>query len=82
MKSFGSKELIKCLVKLKFTPEPQVGSRHRKYTSPNKVEKGSRPFFIVIQGRKEYDRVTQKKIINQVKKLGFSEDQIMEAMWK
>lgn len=79
--SFGAKELIKCLCHLKYIEEPQVGSRHCKYRSPNHVEKGMMPFIIVIQGKSEFDPYWQREYIKQIKRHGFSEDDIEEAMW-
>lgn len=76
MKSFGSKELIKCLKNLGFKQQPQVGSRHLKFSSPKKVEVGKRPFIIVLQGKKEFDPVTQKKIIKQIELLGYTKKDI------
>ena len=78
--AYGSRELITCLTHLKYTPEPQVGSRHRKYRSPNHVEKGMMPFILVIQGRSEYDPYWQREYIKQIKRHGFSQTQIEEAM--
>lgn len=81
MKSFGSTEFTRCLKRLGFAPEPQVGSRHRKYTCPKKHVPSERPFLIVLQGKSEYDRVTQSKIMSSMKKHGFSIQEIDTAMW-
>lgn len=40
-----------------------------------------RPFLIVLQGKSEYDRVTQSKILSSIKKHGFSLQEIDSAMW-
>lgn len=80
-RSYGSRELIRCLLKLRYTPEPQIGSRHRKYRSPNSVQKGMYPFILVIQNRSEYDQFWQREYMKQIKRHGFSGDQIEEAMW-
>jgi len=80
--AYGSKELIRCLIHLKYAPEPQVGSRHRKYRSPNHVEKGTMPFVLVIQGKSEYDPYWQREYIKQIKRHGFSEAEIEMAMWR
>lgn len=81
MKSFGSIEFIRCLKGLGFAPQPQVGSRHLKYTCPKKHVPPERPFLIALQGKSEYDRVTQSKIMSSIKKHGFSIQEIEIAMW-
>ena len=80
MKSFGAKELISCLLRLGFAQQRQVGSRHLKFKCPKKHVAGERPFVEVLQGKSEYDRVTQNKIINNLKKHGFTMEQIITAM--
>lgn len=82
MKSYGTRELIECLKCLGYKKEPQVGSRHLKYTCPNKnkIPKGQRPFIIVIQNRNTYDPITQKDLINEIQAHGFTEDQIKECI--
>ena len=81
MISFGSKEYARCLKNLGFTTEPQVGSRHLKFTCPKKHVPSERPFLIVLQDKYEYDKVTQSKIIGGIKKHGFSVHEIDRAMW-
>ncbi len=81
MKSYGSRELITCLINLNYSEELQVGSRHLKYQSPKPVEKGMRPFIIVLQNKNNYDPITQRQYIKQIKKHGFTREQIEKAMW-
>ncbi len=80
MKSFGSKNLIQCLKHLGFLQQPQVGSRHLKFRCPKPHQAGERPFVEVLQGKSEFDRVTQNKIISTIKKHGFSLQEIIIAM--
>ncbi len=78
--SFGSRDLTRCLLKLGFTPNPQVGSRHLKFISPRPVSKGQRSFIIVLQNKKVYDPITCKNIFRQIKQLGFSEEEILKCL--
>ena len=80
MKPFGTRELIKCLIALKFKQEKQVGSRHLKFSSPKNTIAGKRPFIIVSQNKKQYDPIIQKKVIKQIEKLGFTKKEIEEAL--
>lgn len=80
MKSFGSADLVKCLTCLGFTREFSTGSSHIKYTSPKKVEKGTRPFITVILGVKIYDKTTQGRYLTQIKRLGYTKDEIASCM--
>lgn len=80
MKSFGTRELVRCLKCLGFVPAPQVGSRHLKYCAPSAGEKGKRPFIIVIQRRNTYDPIWQKAYIRQIKSLGFTQEEITKCM--
>ena len=80
MKSFGSKELIRCLFHLGFSQQPQVGSRHLKFKCPKQHIAGERPVVEVLQGKSEFDRVTQNKIIGTIKKHSFSLQEILIAM--
>ncbi|MBI5614115.1 hypothetical protein HY947_04285 [Candidatus Gottesmanbacteria bacterium] len=79
MKSFGDRALIRCLSNLGFQKQPQVGSRHWKFKCPKKHKAGERPFVEVLQGKTEYDRITQSKIISNLKKHGFTLGEIIEA---
>lgn len=74
--SFGSKELINCLLCLGFTKKRSTGSSHSKYSSPKKVAMGMRPFITVILNRKVFDPHTQSSYLLQIKKLGFSAEDI------
>jgi len=74
--SYGTRELIKLLTCLGYKPQRQVGSRHLKYRSPNKVVNGIYPFILVIQNKKEFDPHWQKEYIKQISRHGFSEKQI------
>jgi hypothetical protein len=78
--SFGAAQLISCLKCLGFTQKPQVGSRHLKYSSPRPVQKGQRPFIIVLQGKSAYDPITCKNIIREIKLLGFTGEEITACM--
>mgnify|MGYP001563609504 CR=1 FL=1 len=79
MKSFGDRTLIRCLSNLGFQKQPQVGSRHLKFKCPKNHEAGERPLIEVLQGKAEYDRITQSKIISNVKKHGFTMSEIIVA---
>ena len=80
MKSFGSKELIRCLIDLGFIQQRKIASRHLKFKCPKKHSAGERSFIEVLQGKSEFDPITQKKIVNNLLKHGFTKDQIEEAM--
>lgn len=80
MKSFGSRELIQCLINLGFTQQRKIASRHLKFKCPKRHVAGERPFLEVLQGKSEYDPVTQRKIISNLKKHGFTGGQIETAM--
>ena len=80
MKSFGSTDLIKCLLRLGFTKDKSTGSSHSKYNCPKKMEKGIRPFLIVILNVKTYDKTTQNRYLTQLKKLGYSLKELEESM--
>ena len=78
--SFGSNELIKCLRCLGFTKQRSTGSSHEKYSSPNAVAKGTRPFIMVILGRKIYDNHTRTSYLRQIRNLGFTTEKITNCM--
>lgn len=80
MKSYGTRELIKCLKCLGYREEPQVGSSHLKFRCPNKIEKGKHPFIIVRQNRNTYDPVTQSDFIHEIKRHNFTDIQIDKCM--
>lgn len=78
--SFGSNELIKCLFCLGFIKQRSTGSSHEKYTSPNTVTKGVRPFITVVLRRKIYDKHTQASYLRQIRNLGFTTEKITKCM--
>lgn len=82
MKSFGSKELCQCLRHLGFSPEPQKGTSHIKYSIPEnkKTLSGVRPFIIVQLGRKSYHPHARSRYVSQIKRLGFSKKEIMKHL--
>lgn len=78
--SFGTRELIRCLRCLGFKQQPQVGSRHLKFSSTRPVQKGKRPFVIVLQNKTTYDPITQRSYIREIKILGFTKEEILNCM--
>lgn len=81
--SFGTEKLIKCLINLGFSKQPSTGSSHVKYKCPNLqgIPIGTRPFIIVIQGVKVYDKHTMSRYRTEIRRLGYSTGQIEEAMF-
>ena len=80
MKSFGSRDLIGCLLCLEFTEGKRRATSHVKYICPKKVEAGTHPFITVILGRKTYDPVTRGRYITQLKILGYTTEEIESCM--
>ena len=80
MKSFGSSDLVKCLVCLGFSKELSAGSSHIKYKCPKAVDKGTRPFITVILKVKSYDKTTQGRYLTQIKMLGYTKEEISKCM--
>lgn len=80
MRSFGSRDLIGCLLCLKFTEGKRNASSHVKYNCPKKVEAGNYPLITVILGRKVYDKVTRGRYLTQLKKLGYTIKEIESCM--
>lgn len=78
MKSYGTRELIALLTSLGYKKGKQIASRHLKYHSPRKTSQGIYPFILVIQGRREYDPYWQREYIKQIKKQGFTQEEIEE----
>ncbi len=74
--SYGTRELVSLLNCLGYKAEPQVGSRHLKYTCPNKVDKGVMTFILVMQGMREFDPYWQREYIKQIRRHQFTTDQI------
>lgn len=77
MKSFGSQELERCIKKLGFTLK-NVQSSHAKYSPPQSRETspGARPYFVLQLGKKTYDMNGANRYITQLKRLGFSKEEI------
>lgn len=77
MKSFGSKELENCVKKLGFTFK-NIQASHVKYLpSPrNHVSSEARPYFVFQLGKKTYDKNGANRYITQLKRLGFSKEEI------
>jgi len=73
-KSFGTKDLRKCLKKLGFIPKG-IRSSHVKYCHKEK-KVGSNPFIIVQLGKKTYGKNASSRYISQVKQFGFSKEEI------
>lgn len=77
-RSFGSKELQKCLEKLGFAPRG-VESSHLKYYH-ERGRSGSKPFMIVQLGKKTYGRNAANRYITQIKQFGFTRKEIEENL--
>ncbi|MBI5452159.1 hypothetical protein HY945_01740 [Candidatus Gottesmanbacteria bacterium] len=83
--TFGSKELVRCLFNLGFTPRKQLGTSHQKFIPPYKkipYNPSQRSFMIVQQGQKEYDPHARTRYIRQIMNFGFSEEEILKAFRK
>lgn len=82
MKSYGSKELIKCLEKLGFKPNSQNATSHLKFSAPDgvKINVGDRDFIMVQTNRREFDPHARTRYIAQIKKFGFSENEILKHL--
>lgn len=76
MKSYGTRELISLLDALGYKKGKQIASRHVKYNCPNKVEHGVHPFILVMQGRSQFDPYWQREYIKQIKRHGFTQEEI------
>lgn len=78
--TFGSRELRKALVELGFCIERKTsGTRHVKYCIDIKPPPGLRPFIIVIDNTKSYDKHTASSYVTQIRRLGFTNKQIEKA---
>jgi len=77
-RSFGSKELCRCLKHLGFRLQSSRGTSHVKFKIPpgRKIPVGTRPFIIVQMGRKSYDKHSSTRYLRQIKDLGFSEEEV------
>ena len=82
MKSFGSKELVKCLDKLGFKAKSQNATSHLKFSAPDgcQINIGDRDFIIVQMNRKEFDPHARTRYVAQIKKFGFSENEILKNL--
>mgnify|MGYP001562903886 FL=1 len=61
--------------------QKRVGSSHLKYKlTGKKIPAGTRPFIIVIEGRKIYDPHTASSYVRQIKNLGFTEEEILKNL--
>jgi len=78
--SFGTKKLIKCLVKLGFR-EQYPHASHQKFMAPldQTIPKGKRPFIIVILGRKQFDKHSTTRYIGQICDLGFDKEMVLKC---
>lgn len=83
MKSFGSKELKKCLKKLGFVVK-STESSHIKFWPPKGhiPLKGVRPFQMVQLGKKAYRKNDQGRYISQIRRFGFAKQEIHDALKK
>lgn len=73
-KSFGSKELQKCLNKLGFVPKGIKSSHIKYYHTESRV--GSKPFIIVQLGKKTYGKNASNRYLSQIKRFGFTKEEI------
>lgn len=83
--TFGSRELIRCLINLGFLPKKQFGTSHQKYIPPKEKSvsnAGQRSFIIVQTGQKEYDPHARTRYIRQIMNFGFKEEEILKAFKK
>jgi len=81
MKSFGSKELQRCLLDLGFVVK-SVESSHIKFWPPkgHETSRGRRPFQMVQIGKKTYRKNDQNRYITQIKRFGFTKEKIVKAL--
>jgi len=82
MKSFGSKELCKCLENLGFQRQPQKATSHIKYKIPSgkKIPCKWKPFIVVQLGRKNYDNHSSTRYMRQIINLGFDINEIIKKL--
>ncbi|EKE15128.1 MAG: hypothetical protein ACD_12C00136G0002 [uncultured bacterium] len=76
-RSFGSKQLVRCLESFGFIFNRQ-GSSHAIYNCPvnHQPPVGVRPYMTVQLGRKAYDPHSANRYISEIKKFGFSKKEI------
>lgn len=79
--TFGSLQLCKALINLGFSPEKQGGTSHQKWTVPKnrKLPLNSRTFIEVIQGRKQFYPPSVSGYMRQLRQLGFTTEEILNA---
>lgn len=81
MRSFGSKELENCVKKLGFTFK-NIQASHIKYLPPPRQDASAeaRPYFVFQLGKKSYDKNAASRYITQLKRLGFSKEEIEKSL--
>lgn len=82
MKGYGSKELERCVKSLGFTFDSISSNHHAKYNLPagRTVIVGYYPFFQFQLKRKTYDKNAQHRYITQLKRLGFTKEEIENSL--
>jgi len=77
-------QLCKALKNLGFTPDIQHGTSHQKWHPPldKKTPNNIRPFIEVVHGRRQYFPPTVSGYLRQLRNLGFTEKEIIEAFCK
>lgn len=73
-KSFGSRNLQKCLKKLGFIQKGIKSSHVKYFHKDGKI--GSKPFMVVQLGKKTYGKNAGNRYISQLKKFGFTKKEI------
>ena len=80
--SFGSKDLVACLLCLGFSVKKSTGSSHIKYSSNRPCKIGQRSFIEVILNRKVFDKHTKSSYLRQIRNLGYTLDEMNTCMFK
>jgi len=82
MKQFGSNELERCVKKLGFTFDSISSSHHAKYYPPDgkNTSIDNYPFFQFQLGRKNYDPHSASRYLSQLKKFGFTKEEILKYL--
>lgn len=76
-KAFDSKELIKCVEKFGFTFNSSNSHHSKCYPPLGKLPpSGIRPFYMIQLGRKTYDPVSASRYISELKKFGYTKEEI------
>lgn len=78
MRSYGSKQLQNCVEKLGFIFNSISSSHHAKYDPPptHNLSLGGYTFFQFQLGRKTYDTNAANRYITQLKRFGFTKQEI------